>query len=80
MRDFQNWHLRYQPVGKRSRGHPKRDGETNSWKRVQEYGINKACQQFREKKKMLSYDVSAYCTVILRLLSDIFKMYEYCCW
>jgi hypothetical protein len=32
--------LKYQPVGKRNRGIPKRDGKTNSWKRVEEYRLN----------------------------------------
>jgi hypothetical protein len=39
--------LKYQPVGKRRRSRHKRKGETISWKRVEEYRINKTSQQFK---------------------------------
>jgi hypothetical protein len=34
---------------------PKRDGKTSSWKRVEEYRINKPSQQFKKNKNFISY-------------------------
>jgi hypothetical protein len=42
--------IKYQPVGKRCRGRPKRDGKISSWKRVEEYWISKSSKQLKKKK------------------------------
>jgi hypothetical protein len=31
---------------------PRRDGKTSSWKRIEEYRVNKPSQQFKKKKIM----------------------------
>jgi hypothetical protein len=41
--------IKYQPVEKQSKGHPKR----SSWKRVEEYRINKPSQQLKENNLLI---------------------------
>jgi hypothetical protein len=51
MTDYQNCHLNTDQWENEVQVIPKRDGKTSSWKRVEEYRINKPSQQLKKKKE-----------------------------
>jgi hypothetical protein len=52
-KDLLYYKWKKQAVGKRNRG-PKRDGQTSSRKRIEEYRINEPSHLFKKKKKKIS--------------------------
>jgi hypothetical protein len=52
MTDYQNYHLNTNQWENDIEVVPERDGKVSSWKRVEEYGINKPSQQLRKRKEV----------------------------
>jgi hypothetical protein len=70
--------LKCQPVGKRSRGRPKKDGKISSSKRVEEYRINKPSQQFRKKNNNLHFISITYsCNQDWKLCRILFGVHRH---